>query len=274
MRRCVTSSLSLSGREECVVDYSLELVTVACKLKELITRREMSHAWVTLLHQFLLVAAANITYLQTPRAGKLLRLLTQACEGAGQWLLGKEPATHVSEAEVSSLNVDFMLALLKVANSSDAMRVEAGRCGCYRIVNTVLVYLLRYALQHGEVAITPLAELAPLTIRVPVRYQLLPKGVTSVTPRLFHQAESSQEPQWSLDEAAREMELRGVLESSVDVLTRLMIHSIVTFDVGQRGRSDVGAAHGGELRVLRGVPPDVPERGGVRRICEVREESG
>lgn len=256
------------------MDYSLELVTVACKLKELITRREMSHAWVTLLHQFLLVAAANITYLQTPRAGKLLRLLTQACEGAGQWLLGKEPATHVSEAEVSSLNVDFMLALLKVANSSDAMRVEAGRCGCYRIVNTVLVYLLRYALQHGEVAITPLAELAPLTIRVPVRYQLLPKGVTSVTPRLFHQAESSQEPQWSLDEAAREMELRGVLESSVDVLTRLMIHSIVTFDVGQRGRSDVGAAHGGELRVLRGVPPDVPERGGVRRICEVREESG
>lgn len=105
---------------------------------------------------------------------------------------GKEPATRVSEAEVSSLNVDFMLALLKVVNSSDAMRVEAGRCGCYRIVNTVLVYLLRFALQHGDVAITPLGELAPLTLRVPLHYQLLPKGVTSVTPLLFRR----RSPRW------------------------------------------------------------------------------
>lgn len=69
------------------MDYSLELAIIACKLKELITHRERSHAWVTLLHQFLLVAAANISYLQTPRADKLLRLLTQACEGAdsGCW---------------------------------------------------------------------------------------------------------------------------------------------------------------------------------------------
>lgn len=257
-----------------MVDYSLELAIIACKLKELITHREMSHAWVMLLHQFLLVAAANISYLQTPRADKLLRLLTQACEGAGQWLLGKEPATRVSEAEVSSLNVDFMLALLKVVNSSDAMRVEAGRCGCYRIVNTVLVYLLRFALQHGDVAITPLGELAPLTLRVPLHYQLLPKGVTSVTPLLFRQAESSLASQWSLEEAAKEMELRGVLESSVDVLTRLMIHSIVTFDVGLKGEFHAGTAHGRELRILRGVSPDVPERGGVRRVREVREESG
>lgn len=175
---------------------------------------------------------------------------------------------------MSSLNVDFMLALLKVVNSSDAMRVEAGRCGCYRIVNTVLVYLLRFALQHGDVAITPLGELAPLTLRVPLHYQLLPKGVTSVTPLLFRQAESSLASQWSLEEAAKEMELRGVLESSEDVLTRLMIHSIVTFDVGQRGEFHAGTAHGRELRVLRGVSPDVPERGGVRRVREVREESG
>lgn len=131
-------SLSLAGHEECVVDCSWEMTVILCKLKELVAQHSMPKKWVVLLHQYLLITAGNIPFLQSPtRADRVLHLLTRACEGAGQWLFGKVPATTLEEEELVSLNVDMMLLLLNVCSGSDAIRIEAYRCGCYGLVNTI-----------------------------------------------------------------------------------------------------------------------------------------
>ena len=71
------------------------------------------------------------------RAERVLRLLSQACEGAGQWLFGKVPSTALEEEELVTLNVDMMILLLNVCNGNDSIRIEAYHCGCYVLVNTI-----------------------------------------------------------------------------------------------------------------------------------------
>ena len=131
-------SMSLAGHEECVIDYSWEMTVITCKLKELIANHSMPKKWVVLLHQYILITANNIPFLQSStRADRVLRLLTQTCEGAGQWLFGKMPATALEEEELMTLNMDMMILLLNVCNGSDAIRIEAYHCGCYVLVNTI-----------------------------------------------------------------------------------------------------------------------------------------
>ena len=70
-----------------------------------------------------------------------------------------------------------------------------------------------------------------LTLAVPACYQLLPSGVRKVTPSLFQQAASSLTPQWDLMKSVNDLQLQGVVNSAVDILTRRIIQSIVYYDV-------------------------------------------
>ena len=96
----------------------------------------------------------------------------------------------------------------------------------------VLIYLLRTALQQKEITITSQdPTVKSLTLAVPICYQLLPSGVSKVTPSLFQQAASSLAPQWDLMKSVSDLQLQGVVNSAVDILTRRMIQSIVYYDV-------------------------------------------
>ena len=52
-----------------------------------------------------------------------------------------------------------------------------------------------------------------------------------VTPSLFQQAASALTPQWDLMEGVNDLQLQGVVNSAVDILTRRIIQSIVYYDV-------------------------------------------
>ena len=96
----------------------------------------------------------------------------------------------------------------------------------------VLIYLLRTALQQKEIIITSQDSTAmSLTLAVPACYQLLPSGVRKVTPSLFQQAASSLTPQWDLMKSVNDLQLQGLVNSAVDILTRRIIQSIVYYDV-------------------------------------------
>ena len=135
-------SLALEGLNECILDFSLELLVIAGKLKELLCIIELPKKWVVLLHHYLLVTASNLSSLETgSRSMKVLELLTSECRNAGQWLLGKNPRTHVTEAETVGLNVDMMILMLNLVGLSEDLRGKAATSGCYGIVKSISFFI-------------------------------------------------------------------------------------------------------------------------------------
>lgn len=93
------------------------------------------------------------------------------------------------------------------------------------------MYLMRIALQHGEVSIVGSTTNSLITIEVPRSYQMLEDGVAKLTPELFRQKSTATTPHWNLSEEAHKLHLEGIAESSLDVLTRFMIRNIISWDV-------------------------------------------
>ena len=90
---------------------------------------------------------------------------------------------------------------------------------------------MRIALQHGEVSIVGSSIHSPITIEVPRSYQMLEEGVSNLTPTLFRQQSMTVSPHWNLSEEAHKLHLEGIVESSLDVITRFMIRNVVSWDV-------------------------------------------
>ena len=98
----------------------------------------------------------------------------------------------------------------------------------------MLVYLLRTALQHKEICIASqnAAVSTPLTLSIPICYQLLQNGVRTQTPDLFQQAMCNLAPQWDMGMNVSDLHLQGILNSAVDILSRRIMRSMVIYDVG------------------------------------------
>ena len=137
-----------------MLDFSLELLVIACKLKELLCVVELPKKWIVLLHHYLLVTASNLSSLESSsRSMKVLELLTNECRNAGQWLLGKNPQTQVTEVEMVGLNVDMMMLMLNVVDLSEDLRGKAATSGCYGIVKSISFYEMRERNSNRDVFI-------------------------------------------------------------------------------------------------------------------------
>ena len=133
--------MALEGLTDCMLDFSLELLVIACKLKELLCVVELPKKWIVLLHHYLLVTASNLSSLEAgSRSIKVLELLTSECRNAGPWLLGQNPQTQVTVAEMVGLNVDMMMLMLNVVGLSEDLRGKAATSGCYGIAKSISFY--------------------------------------------------------------------------------------------------------------------------------------
>lgn len=92
----------------------------------------------------------------------------------------------------------------------------------------MLVYLLRDAFLHKQIALYKDASACALTMRVPSEYKMLEDGIYTLTPELFrHTSSSADAPSWNLGEQTRSLSIEGYNHTFVDVVGRLLIRSVL-----------------------------------------------